>query len=105
MKALQSFLGGYLHQDWDVEASDPQELVAEFAREKLELVAEAIGEIEILLSMTQSEDEVARRAYEMGCYFDPQPVSMRNWLAGAARTMVREVATRLKSGESGIGGR
>jgi hypothetical protein len=79
--ALAAFIGGYLHQDWDLEYSTPVEAAADFGRsESLELVLRALGEGALLLA-SGTDGEVSDWITSSGCYVVvPQGTSAHQWL-------------------------
>lgn len=97
LPALTGFMSGNLHQDWDVEVSDPMEAVGSFAAsEPLHFVMQAIGEGRVLLAMRRSEEELATDLLSMGCYYRPlEPCTIRAWLEELVDAMARTMAARL----------
>lgn len=88
--ALAEFLSGYLHQDWDLEADDPRELVEEFATTADPAVlAQVDQEIATLLERCDGEDELADQLLALGSYYDPRPagIAPSEWLA-SVRTRI-----------------
>ncbi len=71
--ALEQLLGCYFHQDWASEFDDD---VAAFQAiilaESQEMIAEGLGEINILLATELSENDLRKMLVDqIACYFDP----------------------------------
>jgi len=95
MWQLQQFVGGYLHQDFDLEFKSPDEAVTAYGREfSAEAVAVVIAELDRILSSSISESEM----YELWiktlhASYDPAKdgLTYREWFAH-----VRDLLTRAR---------
>lgn len=77
---LPAFVAGYLHQDWDTEYDDAADAVGDFAsKEPPSTVDATVSELDALLSMELSDEELTRWLVENGCYYRPI-ASTREWL-------------------------
>ena len=95
LDTLAGFLSGYFHQDWDLEADDPAELVERFAStEDLDTVTRAIGEATVLLAAGLDDGALAQRLLQLGCYYRPAG-SIGAWFGSAVDAMAATAATRL----------
>ncbi len=81
---LPQLFGGYLHQDWDLEASSIEDAVRHFMdREPEEYVLRARAELKMLLSGSHTEAELRRLVVDVwGSSYDPtlDGRGMREWL-------------------------
>jgi hypothetical protein len=81
--ALASYLRGYLHQDWDLDASSPVDLVQQFAREEpVPLVSQLVAELDQMLLARHSEADLRAVLIGLGSYYDPGATgaSTSGWL-------------------------
>lgn len=85
---LPLLFGGYLHQDWDLEATSLEDAIRNFvAREPPEHVQKARDELHTLLSCDDTEAGLRHLVVaEWGCSYDPthDGLSMREWLRHVA---------------------
>lgn len=81
---LRSFLGGYFHEDWEMDASEPDEVIAQFlrsrpSRDEIDRIIAQIGRY-----LGEKNDAVIERGLfeELDCYYLPtaDDMSARNWL-------------------------
>ena len=89
---LTNFFGGYFHQDWACDSTDPSEVVATYLEtanaEEAVVLSRAI--IEYAKSF-DSDAELEKKLFsELGCYYRPTAdgQSARGWL--------REIASQLR---------
>ena len=89
-----SYFFSHFHQDWELDARNPEEVFDLFVRENpVETVSRAVCELEEFLSMDLSDGELEHTLYcELGCYYMPDK-SVREWLV-----FVRESLTNLMKG-------
>lgn len=84
VEALGQLLGCYFHQDWPDEFDgDESALQAIIATESREQIQAGIIEIEMLLALGLSEDQLKEiLVNKVGCYFDPesQGATYAQWL-------------------------
>lgn len=92
---LKSFLGGYFHEDWELEASEPDEAISRFLES--DPGASEIDHIvaQICHYLGDGKDDVAVEhglLKDLGCYYLPSAdgISASDWL--------RHVAYRLSMG-------
>lgn len=84
-RALSQCLGGYLHQDWDLESKTWQEAMSKYAMQsRPEQVQQAIVELDALFGAEFVDDKLeATVERDLGCAYCPEPdgLTMRAWLA------------------------
>ena len=81
--SLELLLSGYFHQDWDLDASSPAQIVARFAtREPPTAVRNAIASIAAILSRRDSEVAAEELLKEVSSQFSPEAFGLtpRAWL-------------------------
>lgn len=88
---LDSFMGSWFHQDWDLEAGSWQQLIEKFkvvTRE--ERIKQVHRDLKAFLKNTKDDNELCEIVFEeFGCCYDPRPQQgLRAWLI--------ELATELK---------
>ena len=91
---LRQFLGGYFHQDWMHDASDPDGVIKLFVGDsKKDALAGVRSELTKLLNQERSDAELQALLTELGCYvhYPALGVSAREWLTGV-RTRIAELA-------------
>lgn len=86
---LKSFLSGYFHEDWEMDASRPDEVVSQFLKSKPDLseIELIIDQINRYLKSAVDDLEVERGLFEkLGCYYLPSAdgVSAADWLRRVA---------------------
>ncbi len=89
---LPQFFGGYFHEDWQVEAEDPDGIIdlymSQADRDQRLGVAEGI---DALITSDLSDEAISRMLFEeLGCYYDPTPDGL------SARAWLQQVSHRLK---------
>ncbi len=85
---LRSFLSGYFHQDWNLDASEPDEVIFQFLRSRptsneVDRIAAQIGQY---LDVENDDATVERGLLEeLGCCYSPSAdgMSARQWLMHA----------------------
>ena len=81
--SLGSLLGGYFHQDWDIEGPNAEAVIRRFASENLrEDVVTAKDEAQALLAAGLGEHELAATVKALGQDYLPEAdgMSYRRWL-------------------------
>lgn len=80
--SLNLLLTGYFNQDWDLDASSLDEVVASFAKREPRTVEPSIAAISEILSRRDSEIAAEDALREVACQFDPKGVGLspRAWL-------------------------
>lgn len=86
---LRSFLSGYFHQDWELDASEPDEVVLQFIKRKpgSSKSDQIIEQIERYLDAEIDDEAVERDLFEeFGCYYLPSAdgSNARDWLRHVA---------------------
>ncbi len=88
--ALFQFLGGYFHEDWQLDFADWISVVRDYkSHASSNELRRVIIEIEGLLIDTPDDQALRHRLFhELGCYYDPRPdlggPSYHEWLASVA---------------------
>lgn len=86
---LKSFFSGYFHEDWEMDVSDPDEVVSQFLRSEpgsneIDRIVDQIGRY----VGTGRDDAAIERGLleELGCYYMPSAdgMSARDWLKHVA---------------------
>jgi hypothetical protein len=84
LRDLFQFFGGYFHQDWALDYKSDEDAVKDFRTEASpDQIAAVIREIDELLSMGYSEEELRRIAHrELACDYNPSPdgLTMSDWI-------------------------
>lgn len=100
--AFEGFLGGCLHQDWelDAEGGDEMSLVRQFGTEgRLGRVFEAIGQIVALEALRLPDVELENWLTRHGSYFVPTGSgAARSWLVQVREALVSLAAARMSRG-------
>jgi hypothetical protein len=86
---LKSFLGAYFHQDWDMEASEADEMVFLFLRDKPEAnkINRIVDQIGRYVDTRKDESVIERGLYEeLDCEYVPSAdgMSAGDWLRHVA---------------------
>lgn len=92
LHALRNFLGGYFHQDWDLDASEPDEVIAYYIASKpspstLEMI---IAQIDQYLSNAGDDLSIEQGLMQdFGCYYLPSAdgLGARDWLSHVANQL------------------
>jgi CdiI immunity protein len=71
---LMQFFGGYFHQDWDLDALNPDAVISEFcgtatSKEKLSL---SRGITKYVASINNDQELDSRLFQELACYYEPE---------------------------------
>lgn len=91
---LKSFLSGYFHEDWALDASEPDEVISLFPSS-----GPSAGEIDRIVAQIHRylggdrDDAAIERGLlkELGCYYLPSAdgISPRDWLQHVASVLSR----------------
>lgn len=86
---LKSFFSGYFHEDWEMDASEPDEVVSQFLSSEpgpneIDRIIDQIGRY-----LASRKDDAAAEGdllEVLGCYYLPSAdgMSARNWLSHVA---------------------
>jgi hypothetical protein len=82
---LRSFLSGYFHEDWELDSSEPDEVISQFLDSKPNpnYVAKIASQIEVYLS-SESDEQILKNGLlkNFGCYYLPSADSLKTsyWL-------------------------
>lgn len=85
---LRAFFSGYFHEDWEMDASGPDEVISQFLRsepgtDEINRIVAQIGRY-----LGRQDDMAIERDLleELGCYYLPSAdgMSARNWLRHVA---------------------
>lgn len=90
--ALWQLLGGYFHQDWDFDYASPEEALEDFFDGQPVLAPKLADEIERVLALEKSDDELDALILEFGSSYLPTSNGVRSqtWLSG-----IRDLARSL----------
>jgi len=84
LPCLDKFCSAYFHQDWYRYATDAEAVIRQYLEEEpRSAVVQAIDEIDRLLSMNLSEEQLRNiLVYDLSCYYDPSfyGISYLEWL-------------------------
>ncbi len=89
-EALDSFIGNWFHQDWDLEADNWQALVEKFkVISRKERVAAVHQDLKAFLKRHKQDADLDEMVFEeFGCGYDPRPEqSVRDWLVDVAAAL------------------
>ncbi|HRZ47695.1 MAG TPA: contact-dependent growth inhibition system immunity protein [Candidatus Paceibacterota bacterium] len=80
---LVQFLGGCFNQDWRLDDPTPEAVVMRFVAENSEeFVTDVVSELDELLSLSLTEEELQRVLFEeFHCYYLPTETSIGDWLS------------------------
>ena len=100
---LDQFLGGYFHQDWDLEAEDWRQVVDQYAASpirtshQLHALANDIDE----LMLRYPESELPAAILDMGGFYDPRPeMTFTAWLRLVAERLRRHAGSLNRDDQS-----
>ena len=90
--SLWQLLGGYFHQDWDLDYSSPDEALRDFFDGQPVLAPRLADEIERVLALEKSDTELDELILEFGSSYLPTSNGVRSqtWLSG-----IRDLAQTL----------
>lgn len=93
---LKSFLSGYFHEDWEADASEPDDVISQFlgsdpGRDEINRIIDQIGRY-----LDGGRDDAAIEAgllEELGCYYLPSAdgMSARIWLDHVAACLSKKM--------------
>lgn len=92
MTELRSFLSGYFHEDWTLDASSTDEVVAQFlkAGPSSAKIDRIVSQIQACLNSQLSDEAIERNLLqELGCYYLPSAdgLGARAWLFQVAELL------------------
>jgi CdiI immunity protein len=85
---LFQVLGGYLHQDWDIEAETPDDALRLAAEEGPKQAAAAVREIDMLLASDVDDKQLMRLIERLTAGYSPE---LAGWEARAWLVHAREL--------------
>jgi hypothetical protein len=90
---LRSFLSGYFHQDWQLDASDSDEVISQFLRSRptSNEINRIVAQIDGYLAAGKDDAALARGLLEdLGCCYLPSAdgMSVREWLRHITTTLL-----------------
>ncbi|MEJ7929382.1 contact-dependent growth inhibition system immunity protein [Ramlibacter sp. AN1015] len=96
-KELRSFLSGYFHEDWDLEASGPREVVAQFLGSAPNscMLEAIVAQIYRYVGEHEDGNELERALIkDLGCYYLPSGdgVDAGAWLKSLASELKKAVS-------------
>jgi len=94
VSVLETFFGGWFHQDWTIEAASPAEVVLQFRREMPKECEKAAAALRRMAMMQVSDRELERMLYEVyGCFYQPslEGKEARRWLNEVADVLAAPV--------------
>lgn len=91
---LYHLIGGYFHQDWDSHGRDAAEVVRFYNQvERVEKRKGAVADIDRLLKVTESEQELGSVLCEFGCAYRLEPTeAIRDWLSNIRHLIEDSIA-------------
>lgn len=97
-KDLHRFFAAYFHQDWDLEADDWKGVVDCYAADhaSVELLRHLAQEIDELRHARPEVDLEQFLVYTVGAYYDPAPLTYKQWL-GQIADQLRQDANAIDS--------
>jgi hypothetical protein len=86
---LRSFFSGYFHEDWELDALEPDEVISQFLKSgpSPNEVERIVAQIGCYLGAERDDAAIERGLLEeLGCYYLPgaNGMSARNWLRHVA---------------------
>lgn len=93
---LRSFLGAYFHEDWDIEADEPDGCLANFIGDDPgdEVLKKIVSQISAYLDSEGGEVEIERGLWDtLRCYYRPAGSGMtaRAWLTHVGEVLSQAV--------------
>lgn len=103
---LENFLAGYFHEDWTLEAAEPDDIIENFVCESgsdgefMRIADDIDAYLNGKAGANISEDDLVR---EFGCYYAPSSdgLSSRDWLIHVRDRMRRVCAPPVTNPEHG----
>jgi contact-dependent growth inhibition (CDI) system CdiI-like immunity protein len=98
---LWQFLGGYFHQDWMHDASDPDDIIKVFVNDSSnDVLASVRTELNKLLNQDLSDADLRELLTKLGCYVHYPAFGMtaREWLT-QVRARLSELADAKRAGK------
>lgn len=90
---LKQFFGAYFHEDWDLEAENPKEIVALYAADVAEDQRRAVGKAILrYIDHVGDDTELKEKLFsELGCYYTPDAdeLAARDWLKRVAAQLLK----------------
>lgn len=86
-EALDTLLGGYLHEDWADDYADPWQAVDEFTHSQPEYAPAVRADVDEVLRRCRSESELTLQLRKLGLAYYPASdgwASKRAWLLAVA---------------------
>jgi hypothetical protein len=92
LEILKSFLGGYFHQDWDLEASDADKVIANYLASKPSTNNIEMIIVQIDQYLNDAGDDLNIEVgllRDLGCYYLPSAdgLTAHNWLRHVAHQL------------------
>jgi len=92
---LRSFFSGYFHEDWELDASEPDEVISQFLRSgpSSNEVDRIVAQIGRYLDAGKDDAAIERGLLEeLGCYYLPgaDGMSARDWLRHVADVLSKK---------------
>jgi phenylalanyl-tRNA synthetase beta subunit len=88
---LTQFFSSYFHQDWQLEANTPSEVVENYRNSELpESIEAALAELNKLLEMPIAPADLDTLILdELGCYYEPssENQTVREWLEWVQKSL------------------
>lgn len=92
---LSQFFSGYFHEDWELEAEDPNGIIDIYLSQQAdrEHPVSVAADLDALTSSELSDDALSSMLFkDLGCYYDPSVDGL------SARAWLQQVSRRLKGG-------
>jgi CdiI immunity protein len=91
-KELKSFLAGYFHEDWDLEVSEPDDVIFNYINSGVggEVIKAVVSQIEKYVNQSADDADAERGLLmQLGCYYLPSAdgLETRSWLAHVANKL------------------
>lgn len=92
---LKSFFSGYFHEDWELDASEPDDVISQFLRSGASAneVDRIVAQIGSYVAAREDEAAIERGLLEeLGCYYLPgaDGMSAREWLTHVAELLSKK---------------
>jgi CdiI immunity protein len=95
---LSAFLGAYFHQDWELDARDPEGVVSQYLASSRPEEAALLAQDVVEFAASHTDDERLDRALldELGCYYNPNADGMtpREWLGTVSKALLMSSEAR-----------